>query len=979
MKPNMQKTSSRRKSGLNVLLSAVIICIICLFSASARAQFTWPVYESFGEYLTVVTNDVTVTNDIGDVTNEITIVTNSTFLGRGVTTNYWNFGNTSQNWQVTNSAAMSWPGLVDDTNPVPQGVQEIPENTSSADVGATFTPQVGTTIYASFLLNYQDNGGAAGNRSIFNIVTNAVAGSSDTHIFSSVWLTPDYGVEIDKNVDGGGLLTGEVGLATNAPVLIVVRYKVVAGGNDEFDLWVNPGGLGNDGLTPTPTLSTTNGPNLTPGFNGVELSQRLEGGSYQENQFQIDEIRLGSDWASVTPATTSPGTLFGVTGGGSTCAGGALPIGVNGSVSTENYLLYTNGVYSGQSLPGTGSALSFGGQNTAAFYTVLESNTTTTAVGWTTNTVTISAIPAPIILAEPVPATSAAGYRTEFKTTVSGSGFVEQWYQNGAPLSTNSNITGAFTNDLVIISVSATNAGNYYCSISNSCGEVSYTTTNSLALDSANNLIWAGDNFGINVWAVGANSLLQEFTSGGNPAYFNQGDNVTFNDSYPGSQYGSTITLSNALTPGSITYNTSQNLTFGGSGTIAGTGSLLVNDSGTLTFGTASSGDTFSGGTVISNGDVNIPNSWLSLGTGPLTLAGGTFETDQKGSGTGTASSSGFLTNIFVTASSTWQVDKTGNQCAGLVGALLGNTGTTLTITNSATTINSANAIRFGGNFTNYSAIVTAENSVATGSSMQIGTYNPSGIQAYDGAISGATAVFTVFGAGSVYLNAANIYPSNTIVTAGFLGGSGSIAGPLFATGGTIGGGAQTGIGTFTVNSYLSITNTKVLIRVNKALVQSNDLISVSGICTNTGTATLTITNIGTIPLAVGDTFQVFNEGISNGAGFTVSGPTGVTWNNNLTLNGSVQVATLPAPPLTNSPTITSFTLQGANVAIGATNGSAGANVYLLMGTNITEPVGQWQAVATDSIGNNSFSFTATNAVTAGSAQQYFILSGTNN
>jgi autotransporter-associated beta strand protein len=973
MKLNMQKTSSRRNARLNALIIAAIVSIICLFGANARAQFTWPVYEPFGEYTNVfVTNNGTMD------------VTNIYLLGDDASSsNYWNFGNGNSYWEVTNGAAMSWPGLVGDPNPNPKGIQEIPENTTSADKGATFTPQVGTNIYASFLLNYQDNGGATGNRSIFNIVTNAVVGSSDTHIFASVWLTPDYGIEIDKNVDGGGTLTSEVGLATNAPVLIVVRYKVVAGGNDEFDLWVNPGGLGNNGLIPTPTLSTTNGPNLTPGFNGVELSQRLEGGNYWENVFQIDEIRLANDWATVTPATTSPGTLFGMTGGGSTCAGTPLNIGVNGSMTADDYLLYTNGVYSGESLTGIGSALSFGGQTTPAFYTVLESNTTTTAVGWTTNTVAITVIPPPVILTEPIPATSAANFRAEFKTTVSGSGFAEQWYLNNIPVTNSSNIAGALTNDLVITNANATNVGNYYCSISNSCGEISYTTTNSLTLDSPNNLIWAGDQFSINNWNVGANAALQEFTSGGTPTYFNEGDNVTFNDTYNGSQYGSTITLSNTLTPSSITYNTSQNLTFAGPGTISGTGSLLVNDSGTLTFGT-STANTFSGGTVISNGDVNIPNSWASIGTGPLTLAGGTFETDQK-SGTGAASTLGFLTNIFVTASSTWQVDKTGTQCAGCAAGLFGNPGTTLTISNSATTVNSANWIRFGGCFTNYAAIVALENPVATGSSMQIGTYNvATNVQVYDGSISGATCVFNAAGAGSVYLNAANTYPSNTVVTAGFLGGSGSIAGPLLVTNSSIGGGSQIGIGTFTVNSFLSFSNANVLIRVNKSLVQSNDLISVTGMITNngagTGTGTVTITNIGSVSLAVGDTFQVFNKAVTNGATMTVTGGgSGVTWNNNLAVNGSVQVATIPVPLLTNSPTIISFTLQGGNVAIGATNGTAGANAYLLMGTNITEPLNQWLTVATDSIGSGSFSFTATNAVTAGSAQQYYILSSTNN
>ncbi len=968
---NMLKTGCRRKAGLKIILSAVIVGIVILFSSSARAQFTWPVYEPFGEYTNVfVTNNGTMD------------VTNIYYLGDDASSsNYWNFGNGNSYWEVTNAAALSWPGLVGDPNPQPKGIQEVPENTTSADKGATFTPQVGTTIYASFLLNYQDNGGATGNRSIFNIVTNATVGSSDTHIFSSVWLAPDYGILIDKNVDGGGILTGETPLSTNAPQFIVVRYKVVAGGNDEFDLWVNPPGLGNDGLTPTPTMSTTNGPNLTPGFNGVELSQRLEGGNYWENLFQIDEIRLGSDWASVTPATTSPGTLFGMTGGGSTCSGTPLNIGVNGSVATDDYLMYTNGVYSGEMLVGTGSALSFGAQYTPAFYTVLASNTTTTAVGWMTNVATIAVIPPPVILTEPVPVTSAANYRAEFKTTVSGSGFVEQWYLNNIPVTNSSNITGATTNDLVIAFANATNTGNYYCSISNSCGEVSFTTTNSLTLDAPNNLTWAGDQFSINLWAVGTTAVPEFVDSGDSPQYFNEGDKVTFNDSYNGSQYGSTITLSNILTPTSITYNTSQKLTFGGTGTIGGSGSLLVNGSGTLVLNNA---NTFAGGTVISNGDVYLPNNFTGLGTGPLTLAGGTFETIAK-SGTGAANTLGFLTNIFVTANSTWQVDKTGNQCAGCAQGLFINAGVTLTISNSTTTPAGANEIRFGGGFTNNGAIVCVQNSAAPTESMQIGTFNvATNPQVYNGVISGPTCVLNVSGAGPVYLNAANTYGSNTLVTAGFLAGSGSIACPLFVTGGGIGGGSQSSIGTFTVNSFLSLTNAKVLIRVNKSLVQSNDLISVTGAITNTGAGTgvgtVTITNIGSVSLAVGDTFQIFNEAVTNGAVMTVTGgPSGVTWNNNLAVDGSVQVATIPAPPLTNSPTVTSFTLQGNNVAINATNGTVGANVYLLMGTNITEPLGQWQSVATDSIGGSSFSFTATNAVTAASAQQFYILSSTNN
>jgi hypothetical protein len=438
---------------------------------------------------------------------------------------------------------------------------------------------------------------------------------------------------------------------------------------------------------------------------------------------------------------------------------------------------------------------------------------------------------------------------------------------NGTPLSNGTNFTGtvtnvttgAQTNDLVISAATTANIGNYYCIIRNACSDFSITTTNALTLDAPNNLVWAGDNFGINIWQVGT-SAVPEFTASGNPSYFNEGDNVTFNDSYNGSQFGSTITLSNILTPTSITFNTSQPLTWGGSGTIAGSGSLLVNGSGILTLNNNSAGsfvNTFSGGTVISSGQVNMQNSWTGLGTGPLTLAGGTFETDQKSSGTG--SSVGFPQNIYVTANSVWQVDKTGNQCAGLAAALIGSPGTTLVISNSATTTKSANEIRFNGAFTNNCAIVCLENPLATNSSMQIGSFNTTtNVQVYNGAISGPTAGFFASGSGSVYLNGANTYTNPTFATIGLLAGSGSIAGPLdVSSNATVGAGSNTGVGTFSVGMGMVMTNgSKVLIRVNKSLAQSNDLISVSGgfityVGTNTGT--VTITNSGAAPLVVGD------------------------------------------------------------------------------------------------------------------------------
>jgi len=974
MKSNMYKIDSRLKAGLKLIIGTAVFSIVLLFSSSARAQFTWPVYESFSEY------------------------SNNENLGSFDSLANWNVGNGGtngvQSYIISTSAAMSFPALVGDTNPVPQGVESVYINTTSADRGFMFTTNNLTTgaIYASFLLNYLDNGveftGYSQNRVMFNIVTGATDETNGSFgaIYSSVWLTPDYRITINKNDQQGGAFSGNSPvIATNVPHLIVVRYKVNAGGNDEMDLWIDPMPFGNNGSIPPPTLTTTNGPNIA-NFNAVMLNSRKTP-NYTATAFYVDEIRLGDTWSEVTPlATPTPGPLFAVTGGGTTCADSPPHVGLSGSVSTNVYLLYTNNVYS-VSMTGTGSALDFGVQSVPGVYNVLASNNTTTAIGWMSNSVTVAVIPPPLILTEPGPVMTVTNYRAEFTVGVSGSGFSYQWYLNGTPLSNSTNvsggltniISGALTNDLVISSATAANSGNYYCMIGNSCGDSSFTTTNSLTLVAATNLVWAGDAFSINSWAVGA-SAVPEFTDpNNNSVFFNQGDNVTFNDSYNGAQFGSTITLSNTLTPTSITYNTSQSLTWAGPGIISGPGSLLVNGSGVLKLLNNSAGsyaNTYFGGTVISSGTVNMPNSWTGLGTGPLTLAGGTLETDQKSSGTG--SSVGLPQNLYVTANSTWQVDKTGNQCAGLGGALLGNPGTTLTISNSAVD-NHPEEIRFNGVFTNNSAIVTAINPSTTNQQMQIGSFNSTGVQVYNGAISGATAAFFVSGAGAVYLNGANTYTNPTFVTAGFLAGSGSIAGPLnVSSNATVGAGPVTGIGTFSVGMGMVMTNgSKGLIRVNKSLAQSNDLISVSGgVITYAGPAagTVTITNIGATPLAVGDQFQIFNQAVQNGAALKVTGG-GVTWANNLAANGSVQVA-LNYVVLTTSPKITGFSLQSGNAVISGTNGVAGATAFLLTTTNLMKPLSQWHTVATNILGGSSF--TVTNAVTASSPEQFYLLSSTN-
>jgi autotransporter-associated beta strand protein len=889
MKERMHITIGCLKSPLRLFQGVAAGVSLLAALSSAQAQFTTlPIYDPFGQY----------DENSGLGANNTTS-----------TSNYWNQGNSvgSSNPRVLAASALAYPALVSDTNTVPKGVRSA-ISTGSRDAGALFTPRAGT-IYASFLINNINNQGTTFDRMFFSLQT----GTSMSGGFGmAAYLTPDLRIKIRKNPSGspsGAFSAATPVLSTNVAHLVVIAYRTnsVAGAPGEVALWLDPMPFGDDASIPPPTLSTTNGANVNS-FQAIALTSR-GAGIYT---FNMDEIRLGDTWASVTPlATPLPGPTFTVTGGGIGCAGDTFPINLSGSVTTNDYLLYTNAAYAGVTLTGTGASLNFGSFDAVATYSVLASNNVNGNIGWMSNSPSIYVRASVNIVTQPASVTVATNNRAEFNVSATGDELAYRWHKGGSPLSDDSHITGSSTPKLVVWPATAADAGSYTCVVTNVCSITPSTSDPAtLTLDGVDELVWAGNAF-LNIWDVG-NASYPYFTDTNlNPVVFNPGDAVTFNDS---SINADTIALTNILTPTRLTIDASRNYIFQGSGTIAGDCALVKTGAGVLVLNNNPGNggmNTFTGGTIISNGVVNITNSWYGLGSGLVTLAGGTLQNWQKGNAGGPGAEQGLSNNVSVTANSVWQLDRTGDQAAALLGSLNGNVGTTLTFYHSATNQNSVNRVRIAGLFTNSLAIVASANPLATNSPLDIGTYNATGAQVYNGPISGENTGFLVVGAGEAYLNAANTYTRDTTTFVGFLAGSGSINGRLVVNAGTtIGGGSQAGIGTFTVNSNV-VLNGNVRIRVNKSLVQSNDLISATGSIANGGVGTVTITNIGATPLAVGDSFKIFSGAVSNGAALVVTGGA-VSWVNNLSVDGSIQVA----PSIANYPTNISYSLSGGTLNI---------------------------------------------------------------
>ncbi|MFM2294170.1 MAG: hypothetical protein RLZZ350_583, partial [Verrucomicrobiota bacterium] len=182
---------------------------------------------------------------------------------------------------------------------------------------------------------------------------------------------------------------------------------------------------------------------------------------------------------------------------------------------------------------------------------------------------------------------------------------------------------------------------------------------------------------------------------------------------------------------------------------ITGSGTLLQQGSGMITLNPANS---FSGGSSISNGTVQFATYNNGLGSGTITLAGGTLLLKPSGSAT-----SGFSNNINVTANSTLQYDGTGTFGAVDFSALTGVPGATLTLTHTA---GGPDRLRLYGNFTNDA------NLNLNGAGIALAPYAASGVQIYNGVISGSGQIVNR-GAATLYLNNTNTFTGGVTPTTG--------------------------------------------------------------------------------------------------------------------------------------------------------------------------------------------------------------------
>jgi autotransporter-associated beta strand protein len=324
------------------------------------------------------------------------------------------------------------------------------------------------------------------------------------------------------------------------------------------------------------------------------------------------------------------GPAFLVTGTDACSSPGVTP-GTSGSVTTNNYMLYRDGVYDGQTLAGTGSALAFTTVTTPGNYTIVATNPVTGATGLMFGKVRVYA-PGVAINTNPSSVSVVTNLPASFTVTATGDALTYQWLKNGVPLANGGNISGATSPTLKIaaaqVADAATSLNGYACVVVQPCAGAGLTSSPPAALTllPPRNLIWAGGNPGSD-W----NYANQEFTLAGSPTAFQEGDNVTFNDT--GASYPS-VTLSNNVTATLVAVSGTTPYTLSGPGKLTGVTKLAQNSSGTLTIKTANNatgGATVGSGSTLSLGDGSSGNAGSMLGVVDI-ASGGTLHYNYNGS-----------------------------------------------------------------------------------------------------------------------------------------------------------------------------------------------------------------------------------------------------------------------------------------------------------------------------------------------------------
>ena len=337
-------------SGFSVI--AVFLLALSLVGSSAIAQVTIPFYDGFPSSIG--------TGNLGP---------------SGVDATAWSLGASSADITVGSSYALSYTGL--QTPPSGSyGVDVKSPNLASntqRDVGAQYSSITSGSVYVSFLLKVTTPISTSTYKDIvcLNQATSSfpsTSGKLNVMLNSSGALTINKAVNTIPTVFTGGTAgVGQTATLGTTTHLVVARYTFSTGSgtDDTVDLWLDPA---------TSTLGAASAPAATVGGVGGGTTDAASlqsatihinsSGSAFTGEWNIDEYRVGTTWAAVTPpalpaVTTQAASSIATT---SATLNGTVTDGGGGSLTDRGFYWSTTPTVTTSS-----TKLSEGGTTVSAF------------------------------------------------------------------------------------------------------------------------------------------------------------------------------------------------------------------------------------------------------------------------------------------------------------------------------------------------------------------------------------------------------------------------------------------------------------------------------------------------------------------------------------------------------------------------------------------------------------------------------------
>jgi hypothetical protein len=434
----------------------------------------------------------------------------------------WDIGNSTGTSSPTyeSAAALTYPGANASTG---LGVQMTGTAGSNRDRGVNTASVAITgseTLYAAFMINVQSDPTAQ--RQIAYWDDNGSAGTPSAGLF----LNANRTLSVSKG-SATPSATNATPLAAATTAFVVLAYKAHgASGDDEVSVWINPT-LG--GSEPAPSLTTTSGSDKTA-LQGFFLSQKTG----YTGTIYIDEVRLGTTWADVTPGTSG-------------CDSAAVTSNPNNASvqagQTATFTVEATGTsrtYQWEYSPDSGAnwyPVSGGTGATTASYTTAATTTgennyqyhCVVSVACDSSTATSSAATLTVtcngagILSDPSSTAVTAGQTAGFSVTATGSSPTYQWEyspDSGANWYPVSGGTGATTASYTTAATDVSQNGwLYHCVVSVACDASTATsaaatlsvscTTAQVTADPVNKVVPEGSTANFTVTATGSSPTYQ--------------------------------------------------------------------------------------------------------------------------------------------------------------------------------------------------------------------------------------------------------------------------------------------------------------------------------------------------------------------------------------------------------------------------------------------------------------------------------------